>query len=939
VLTVDLRLAFPIALASVSAAAQTGGVKPPPITRSVPDPGVITTGQTITPAGVQTIVQGTVWGIATSGNPGELWILSGRTTLQRVSWTDNQLLQRIELKTDIGGQGIQFDPETGRLFLAMSRPGQPSARPTVFIAEVESDSVRLVADSVNFLAGSDGNKIMSTFTPGGARGLPGVLAFGGKPGSGRIAVLPLYSTHQVAIIDLDSGRVRHLVHMGVAPFGAVVDSNGRTAFVTNMGGRDPRPGEPTSRLGDGIFNGDPNTATAVAVDANGQALPGTVSRIDLATGRVTATITVGRHPLALAWDEQRGRLYVANVNDDGVSVIDTRTNKLVKTISLQPFVKKVVGVRPSALALTRDGSRLYVTCMGLNAVAVVDLTRGTLSGLIPTAWYPTTLVLSSDEKHLAIGTHYGVGSGEANFDWVPEGQRTARHVHNNRGAVNVVDVPDAEELQRYTLAVSENDRLPLGKAIAIAVTTPDRDSSSKGDAPPLGATREAWPPINHIVYIIKENRTFDEALGDIPGANGDTSLVMYGMDVTPNHHALAQRYGTFDNFYASGASSNNGHQWVHQANETLYGLWGGSAFDPYGGFSPMGVSSGGFLWDAVLAKKKTVLIFGELAGRSTTTTIDRTTGKLLSEKDYNAKRAQLMEEWEAGKDFSNHFRIVPKYKKRSRIIATNFPAYGGNIPDVVRAQIFAGHMREWERTGKMPNFIVVQLPSDHLGGTSPGYCTPRACFADNDYAMGMIVETVSRSRFWKNSAIFVVEDDAQGGVDHVDGHRTIGLFISPYGKRDCVDHTFYAQQSMVRTIEELLGLAPLSVYDLIATPMRGCTGTVADLTPYDAMKPQVPLTEVNPSLGSLQGKAREAAIASMQMDFTIPDAVPSDQLNRILWHTAKGWDRPYPERRTGAFFPHTYALKVNRDDDDDDRQTSLRRKARKQPKRVKGGGP
>jgi hypothetical protein len=287
-----------------------------------------------------------------------------------------------------------------------------------------------------------------------------------------------------------------------------------------------------------------------------------------------------------------------------------------------------------------------------------------------------------------------------------------------------------------------------------------------------------------------------------------------------------------------------------------------------------------------------VTIFGEYAG------IISSAGR--------PPRMQMLAGYRDGKNMTGGINTVAPNHSVDRLLARDFPAYGGVVPDVVRAQIFNKHVDEWERDGTMPNLVMVQLPSDHTAGTSPGYSTPAACLGDNDLAVGQIVERLSKSRFWSSMAIFVVEDDAQDGVDHIDGHRTVALAVSPYTRRQSVDHTMYAHQSLVKTIELMLGTRPMSVFDLTATPLSASfigPEQQADLSTYTAVVPDQSIYEENPKAPSLHGAERDAALASSRMNFAEPDAAPTERLNRILWHAAKGWTTPYPTIRHAFFFP------------------------------------
>jgi phospholipase C len=393
-----------------------------------------------------------------------------------------------------------------------------------------------------------------------------------------------------------------------------------------------------------------------------------------------------------------------------------------------------------------------------------------------------------------------------------------------------------------------------------------------------------------VVYIIKENRTYDQVLGDIGKGNGDPSLVMFGRDVTPNQHKLAEEFVLLDNFFATGGNSADGHQWVTQANEVEYCLWPGyqGRSYPFDGSDPMAYSSGGFIWDYALAKGKSVKVYGEYAG---------------STRGGTRTRAQLLEDWKNGVDFTKMWNIKAPIEPMNKILAANFPGYSTAIPDVTRAQIFLADLKKYEQEGKLPNLILLQLPSNHTNGATPGASTPQAMVADNDLALGQVVEALSKSKFWSKMAIFVVEDDAQNGVDHVDGHRTTAFVASPYAKRGHIDSTFYSHQSMLKSIELILGLPTMSIFDLIAHDMRNSFTGKPDLTPFTAEVPKQDLFAINPRVNALNGKARQAALDSAKMQFDVPDAAPTERLNRIVWGQVKGWDKPYPAPQRRAFSP------------------------------------
>ncbi|HYZ87578.1 MAG TPA: bifunctional YncE family protein/alkaline phosphatase family protein [Bryobacteraceae bacterium] len=831
--------------------------------RSVTDPGVVTTRQTISPAGVPSIFGSRVYGTAFGESSREVWVLTANK-VYRLDWSENKILGEWPLGGSPGLQGIRFDRAAkSALVTRMVRDAdRKNSPPRVEVVAWNASGPSRVAESGTQLAG-------------------GVALANDK----RLGVVPLTFNNKAAVIDMESKSVLSTIPVGIAPFGAAVSSDGQVAYVTNWGGRLPKKGDLTAPTGD-----DPG-ADQVVVDARGIASTGSVTRIDLAAKAATHQIATGLHPTATAWDEAGKRLYVVNANSDSISVIDTATQRLTSTISLQPFAQKAHGVAPSAIAISNDGDTAYIACGGINAIAVLDTTRGTLRGLIPTAWYPSSLSLSHDGKRLAVGALLGIGSG-----WREEPKK--RYVHAYRGSVSIIELPDPAQLAAYTVSVSENNHLPLASGGRVAPVPLPR----AGVAPVPVPERAGEPStIEHVVLIIRENRTYDQVFGDLPKGNGDPSLVMFGRDVTPNAHRLAEEFVLLDNFYATGGNSADGHQWLTQANETGYPLWPGytGRSYPFDGSDPIAPSSSGFLWDAALSRKKTVRIYGEYAGLG---------------DSRGAPRAQLLKEWKDGGDFSSRFQQSAPIASLNKILAKNYPAYNIYIPDVIRAQIFNKDVEQWEREASMPNLVMLLLPSDHTLGASPGQSTPAAMVADNDLALGQIVEALTKSRFWPKMAIFVIEDDAQNGVDHVDGHRTVALAISPYTRRGHIDSTFYASQSILKTIELILGLPHLSLFDLIANDMRNSFTNTADLRPYTAVEPKQSLFDANPTLRTLRGDSRRAAIHSARMNWTVPDAAPTDRLNRILWHQVHGSKRPYPGTKAGLFTP--LSLEV----DDDDRE-------------------
>lgn len=817
-------------------------------TRSVPDPGVITTRQAITPAGTPTVFDGRVYGVAFGDSASEIWV-SNASKLYKLDWNANRVLETIPMPGAPGLQAIRYHESSKRPFIAAAVHTQRGPSHVGLFTSVGP----VTLDLGTYIAGA--------------------IAL-----TDKIAAVPLTHDNQLAVIDLSTHALKGKIPTGIAPFAAVISHDSTVAFVSNWGGRVPQPGDTTAPTGL-----EPD-ADQVVVDSRGIASTGTVTRIDLTAMKATNTIAVGLHPTALAWDEPAHRLYVANGNSDSISVIDTARLAVVKTFPIDPFAAKPAGIAPTALALSADRKTLYAACGGINAIAVLDAQFGTVRGLVPTAWYPNHLALSPDGKWLVVSALLGVGPG-----WRDAPNK--KYVHADRGSVAVLPIPSDAQLASFTAAVAANNRLQLAGS-------PERVLPRSTQAVPIPARSGDPSLIEHVVFIIKENRTYDQVFGDIKKGNGDPSLVMFGKNVTPNQHKLAEEFVLFDNFYATGGNSADGHQWVTQANETDYALWPGYAGRsyPFDGTDPIAYSKNGFLWDYALARGKSVRIFGEYSGL---------------QREPASKRRAYLDRWRNGDDFSHEWSTKAPIANLNKILAPNYPAYSTSIPDVIRAKLFLADLKRMDDADSMPNLTLIQLPSNHTNGTNPNVSTPQAMVADNDYALGQIVEGLSKSHFWPKMAIFIIEDDAQNGVDHVDGHRTVALAVSPYIRRGQLDSTFYSTQSMVKTIELILGLPSMSIFDLIAEDLRYAFTTESDAAPFKAVEPQISLFDENPSATALKGDQRQAAIASSKMHFEIPDAAPTEKLNRILWHAVKGWNVPYPGARHAVFAP----LSLDIDDD------------------------
>jgi hypothetical protein len=560
----------------------------------------------------------------------------------------------------------------------------------------------------------------------------------------------------------------------------------------------------------------------------------TVSVIDLSGNPILrpSSVFVGPHPSALAL---RGReLFVALAGANGVARLDLATGTVIEqlTVALGPHAP--VGSDPNALALSPDGRALYVAMAGNNAVAAVSIGPKTMqvAGLIPVGWYPTAVAMAPGGKTLYVANGKGNGSGP-NPDHKYIGDVIT-------GSVSIIPVPDAERLARYTREVY--------------ALSPYTNQSLRASARPA-----ARPPIRHVVYVIRENRTYDQVLGDLRPGNGDPSLALFNDSVTPNVHAMARRWVVFDNFYVDGEVSADGHEWSDRAFAGDYNEKTWPAI--YSNRREWDLTSGedlanprdAYLWDAARKKRLWVVNFGEgVEGDS------------------------------AAGTYQTNFPGL------RGITDLHFPSFVLAIPDTVRARMFADSVDSWDRQGRFPDLVLLYLPRDHTLGRRAGRLTPRAMVADNDLALGRVVERLSRSPAWPAMALFALEDDAQNGPDHVDAHRSVLVLASPWARRGVVDSTFYTTSSVLRTIGQLLGLPPLSQYDAGATPLWNAFTTRRDTLPFHALPAIWPLEELNP-------QAFRSRIPDR--DFAGPDRADERLLNEEIWASVRPRLRmPAPRR-------------------------------------------
>lgn len=587
-----------------------------------------------------------------------------------------------------------------------------------------------------------------------------------------------------------------------------------------------------------------------------------VSVVDTESMKVISTIAVGPNPNDMEMGPD-GRLYVSCANDDSVVVVDTKLRRVVERISTALTPRSPEGSTPNALVLDAARQRLYVANADNNDVAVVNVKeRGhaQVMGFLPVGWYPSALALTGGGGKLYVGNskgqqaHSNIRGPGSPLPPGPEGNGTVKTLQ--KGNVEIVSLAGMDtKLEAWTKQVFAN--------------TPYRDEQlAEAAAPSVESVipREVGvgSPIHHVIYIIKENRTYDQVMGDDPRGDGDARLAIFGKNVTPNQHAIAENFVLLDHLYCDGEVSEDGHSWSNSAYATDYNEKNWPA--DYGGQSHAErnnawTPSGGHLWDLCRRKGLTYRSYGEYAARvSDGSQMDASPGAI---------------------GLLGH--VSPDYRR-------GFPG----VRDTDLAKVFLREFDQYEKhfddadpSQRLPNFIVMSLPENHTNGTAPGSFTPVAMVASNDLAVGQIVDRVTHSKYWADTAIFVIEDDAQDGPDHVDARRTVGLVASPYIRRGSVDSTQYTTSSMIRTIELLLGLPPMSQYDAAAPPMYKAFGVTPDLTPYDVLQAQVNLTMKN-TMKSY------GAVRSGKMDFSDVDRAPAQELNEIIWKSVKGANSPMP---------------------------------------------
>jgi YVTN family beta-propeller protein len=837
---------------------------------------VVTTNQIVTPAGRQIDIPGRPLAVAIRPDQktAALLTVGGSAPLVVVDLTTGSLKQQVKSgKGSASYAGIIYSADGKHLYYSLNNG-------KVCVANVAADGSISLESQIGI--------------PQTSRAVNnGGLALSADE---KKLYVVLNMSNSLGVIDLRTNEFTAQIPVGNAPNSVVV--SGDFAYVTNEGGRAAKQGEFTAMSAGTKIVADPESAASVT---------GTVSVVDLVKQTVVRTIQVGLHPTAvLARD---GHVFVANTNSDSVSVIDAAAQKVVDTVKIQSFANAPFGSSPNGLALTSRGE-LFVSLGANNAVAAYRWNRSRhslkLNGFVPTAWYPAGLGTSGTAvlpERLIVANARGTGVGSKVPDSTtgpdPATNKTGKATHTYLGSVSIIPFPKPDELKNYTRQVAANNGWNDG-----------------GRKIPATAVFNQPSPIQHIFYVIKENRTYDQVLGDDPRGNGDPLLTQFGRTVTPNQHALADSFVLFDNFYDSGVLSADGHQWADQAFAPDYIEKGFTDFKrsyPFNGGDSLAYTPTGFLWMNALRNGVSVRMYGEYAYQ------------FNGPKDQYGNWTSWYNDsliFEGKKSGNLHaplgtFRAASDVPSVDKLLNRDFPPFDTEIPDQYRLDIFLKDFEAYVNENNLPNLIVMTLCADHTSGLTPGAPTPAAQVADNDLAVGRLIDAIGHSPYWSSSAIFVVEDDSQDGVDHVDAHRSTAFVVSPYVRRGLVNHTYYTQISMVRTIEDLLGLRPMTQRDLAADPMLDVFQDNPDLKPYNVIPNQIALDTLNHESRSTMARSWQNASSKMfpHGPGKRPDTADVNLLNHAIWYGTKGFSAVYPGDRRILFPNQVHKAEAKADTD------------------------
>lgn len=838
--------------------------------------------QLITPAGKQIEFGGNPISVAVNPN--------GKTAVTMVG------------RNNYGGKGINVvDLATGKLTVKDLSLGLSSMWGLAY----SKDGNQLYA------TGSTGGKGKVVVMSVGADGTPATQktytlpnpAVGGNINPLDLTVSPqgqllvaLNRDNSLGVMNPQTGALTAKIAVDNAPTSILVDGN--TAYVTNQGGRKAKAGDTTVN----------SSGTQVVVNPKtGATSTGTVSVIDLTTNTVTKTIEVGVQPERMTQSGQY--IFVTNTNSDTVSVIDSKTNSVVQTIDIEPYPDAHKGAAPNAVKVVDN--KLMVSLGRDNAIAVYDWQgpdkTPELQGLLPTAWFPVDIAVDNENKNLVVANADGIGSQGPTRDLTIQGIKVSGHSsYAQVGSLSLIPFPSTEDLVKGTKQVYSNNNWYGIK---------NRNAEPRNNKKPVAMPERIGEPstIKHVFYIIKENRTYDQVLGDLGKGNGEVALTQFPRTVTPNFHKLAETYPLLDNFYVSGIQSASGHQWVMQGTNTDYEDKETDAANvrsyPGGAGDPMAYAPTGHLWDQAINQGVSVENFGEDTTDFTGTAprgnwTDWYSDSLILSGQKQGELHVPIGNYEAKYDIPSLGPITHK----------PFPTFDMGIPDQYRFEIFKQQFQQHVKNDDLPALNTLWITNDHTNGTATGSPTPQAMVADNDLAVGKIVDLISHSKYWKDSVIIITEDDAQNGLDHVDGHREPAFVISPWVKKGVTNSHYWTVINMVRSIEQILGLQPMNQNDAAAEPMSEIFTNEPDFTPYELEQNQIPLDTLNgqpnsntaalantdkvtPEAQELSKKWTEWSNKNKEKLVgrnASPDETNANMLNHAVWYATKGFDKPYP---------------------------------------------
>jgi DNA-binding beta-propeller fold protein YncE len=761
-----------------------------------------------------------------------------------------------------GGDGDQLS-FTGLIF-------SPDGR-RIYLSNVSGSIKVFGVDASNRVTALYSIPLPAANAPRRKEEIPTGLAFSKD---GRSLYVALNLGNRVAEIEAATGKILRQWDVGVAPYDVAVC--GEKLYVSNWGGRRPETNSLTGPAGRG---------TTVRVDpVRFIASEGSVSVIDTRSGKIAREVLLGKHSSAMSLSPSRRWLAVANAASDTISILDTKTDAVIETLCARQDPGDLFGASPNALTFDHSGKRLYV-CNGThNALAVFSFKPGAskLEGLVPVGWFPGAVVWDAARRTAYVANIKGMGPGRPG----KSSGKLEFNSHQHYGSVTILSEPSANELPALTQEALFNMRYPLLRQAALP--------ARPGMAPVPVPQRIGEPSVfHHVVYIIKENRTYDQVLGDVTAGNGDPGLCVFGEKVSPNQHKFVRDFVLLDNTYCCGILSADGHEWATTAFATDYmeRLFAGFPRSYPDGceddeVDALAYSPEGFIWDNCQAHGQTWRDYGEF-------TITRKSWRDTARKDKPKFLDHYHEFLQGTETIAMH--SDPGVESLRPHLAANYIGWDMDVPDVQRAATFLGEFRRYEASGDWPGLILIGLPNDHTSGTDPGSPTPAAQVADNDLAFGQIVDAISHSRYWADTCILAIEDDPQSGWDHVSGYRTSAYVISPYCKRGAVVKTQYNQTSLLRTMELILGLPPMNQMDATATPMFDCFTAQPDFSPYTAVTNNVPLDQMNPAVKKISDAVlRHDAYVSSRLPFEKADQCPDDVLNQIIWRAMKGTRVPYP---------------------------------------------